>query len=105
MISSSWFPLNLSNFLFWKREFWIPLQDPNVKVRCAFITEYAVVDRIIDHLKLTFVAPKPPPSHIFEQVTLMAAHLMITGSGSLSSFSLWERVFRPNMLFGRRISR
>jgi hypothetical protein len=31
------------------------------------------VDRIIDHLKLTFVAEKPPPSHIFQQVALMAA--------------------------------
>jgi len=31
------------------------------------------VDRIIDHLKLTFVAEKPPPSQVFEQVTLMAA--------------------------------
>jgi hypothetical protein len=27
----------------------------------AFLTEYAVVDRIIDHLKLTFVAAKPQP--------------------------------------------
>jgi hypothetical protein len=39
----------------------------------AFLTEYAVVDRIIDHLKLTFVADKPPPSHVFEEVALMAA--------------------------------
>ena len=39
----------------------------------AFITEYAVVDRIIDHLKLTFVAAKPPPSHVFTEVALMAA--------------------------------
>ena len=39
----------------------------------AFITEYAVVDRIIDHLKLRFVADKPPPSHVFEQVALTAA--------------------------------
>ena len=39
----------------------------------AFITHYAAVDRIIDHLKLTFVAEKPPPSHVFEQVALMAA--------------------------------
>jgi len=39
----------------------------------AFITEYAVVDRIIDHLKLTFAAAKPPPSHVFEQVALAAA--------------------------------
>jgi hypothetical protein len=36
----------------------------------AFITEYAAVDRIIDHLKLTFVAEKPPPSHVIEQVAL-----------------------------------
>jgi hypothetical protein len=39
----------------------------------AFITEYAVVDRIMEHLKLTFVAAKPPPCHVFEQVALMAA--------------------------------
>ena len=38
----------------------------------AFITEYAVVDRIIDHLKLTFAADKPPPN-VFEQVALTAA--------------------------------
>ena len=36
-------------------------------------TEVSVVDRIIDHLKLEFVAAKPPPSHVFEQVALMAA--------------------------------
>jgi hypothetical protein len=39
----------------------------------AFITDYQAVDRIIDHLKLTFVAEKPPPSLVFEQVALMAA--------------------------------
>jgi len=39
----------------------------------AFITDYPAVDRIIDHLKLTFVAEKPPPSHVFQQVALMAA--------------------------------
>jgi len=39
----------------------------------AFITDYTAVDRIIDHLKLTFVAEKPPPAHAFEQVALMAA--------------------------------
>jgi hypothetical protein len=31
------------------------------------------VDRIIDHMKLTFVAAKPPPCHVFEQVALAAA--------------------------------
>ena len=39
----------------------------------AFITEDSVVDRIIDHLKLGFVAAKPPPSHFFTEVALMAA--------------------------------
>jgi hypothetical protein len=39
----------------------------------AFLTEYAVIDRIIRHLELTFVAEKPPPVHVFEQVALTAA--------------------------------
>ena len=30
-----------------------------------------LVDRIIDHLKLSFIAEKPP-SHVFAQVALMA---------------------------------
>jgi hypothetical protein len=32
----------------------------------AFITDYYAVDRIIDNLNLTFVAEKPPLSHVFE---------------------------------------
>jgi len=39
----------------------------------AFLTEHAVVDRIIRHLQLTFVAEKPPPAYALEQVALMAA--------------------------------
>jgi ribosomal protein S27E len=38
----------------------------------AFLTEHAVVDRIMEHLKLTFIAEKPPPAHVFEQVSLIA---------------------------------
>ncbi len=38
----------------------------------SFLTDYAVVDRIIDHLKLTFVADKPPPPHLAYQEVLMA---------------------------------
>ena len=30
----------------------------------AFLTDYAVVDRIINHLKLTFIADRPPSPHI-----------------------------------------
>jgi hypothetical protein len=39
----------------------------------AFLTAYAVVDRIIDHLKLTFVAERPPPPHVAYQEILIAA--------------------------------
>ena len=39
----------------------------------AFLTDFQVVDRIIDHLKLTFIADKPSPSRIAHQELLMAA--------------------------------
>jgi hypothetical protein len=39
----------------------------------AFLTDYAVVDRIIDHLKPTFVAERPPPHYIAYQEVLLAA--------------------------------
>ena len=54
--------------------------DPMICPRCggrmkvvAFLTEYAVVDRISRHLELTFVAERPPPVHVFEPVVLIAA--------------------------------
>jgi hypothetical protein len=37
----------------------------------ANVKRYAAVDHIIDHLKLTFVAEKPPPLHGFPEVALM----------------------------------
>jgi hypothetical protein len=62
--------------------------DPMVCPQCgrmmkviAFLADYAVVDRIIDHLKLTFVAERPPPPHIAYQEVLMAAET----SGEYSS--------------------
>jgi len=62
--------------------------DPLVCPQCggrmkiiAFITDYAVVDRIINHLKLTFVAERPPPSRVASQELLMAAE---SGSEYLS---------------------
>jgi len=39
----------------------------------AFITDFQAVDRIIDHLKLVYVAEKPPPARVFTEVALMAA--------------------------------
>ena len=79
----------------------------------TFITEYAVADWIIDHLKLRFVADKPPPSHVLEQVEprrpkrarTIFDHLIFTGKESLLSFSRFGRVFCPNMLFRRRLLR
>jgi hypothetical protein len=39
----------------------------------AFLTDYAVVDRIIEHLNLSFIAERPPPPHIAYQEVLLAA--------------------------------
>jgi hypothetical protein len=53
-----------------------PLLCPNCHGQMriiAFLTDFAVVDRIINHLKLTFVAAKPPPPRIAYQEVLMAA--------------------------------
>ena len=54
--------------------------NPLICVKCgatmkiiAFLTDYAVVDRIIDHLKLIFIAERPPPTHLTYQEVLMAA--------------------------------
>jgi hypothetical protein len=54
--------------------------DPMVCPQCgatmkviAFLTYYSVVDKIINHLKLTFVAEKPPPPQFAYQEVLMAA--------------------------------
>ncbi len=39
----------------------------------AFLKDFSVVDRIIDHLKLSFVGHRPPPPHIAYQELLRAA--------------------------------
>jgi len=39
----------------------------------AFLTEHAVVDRIIAHLKLAFVAERPPPAQASLQELLWEA--------------------------------
>jgi hypothetical protein len=39
----------------------------------AFLTDFSVVDRIINRLKLAFVADKPPPPRVAYQELLMAA--------------------------------
>jgi hypothetical protein len=53
--------------------------DPMLCPRCggqmkviSFLTDWAVVDRIINHLKLTFVADRPPPPQIAYQEVLIA---------------------------------
>jgi hypothetical protein len=56
--------------------------DPMLCPRCggtmkviSFLTDYAVVDRIIAHLNLSFSAERPPPPHIAYQEVLMAAEI------------------------------
>jgi hypothetical protein len=39
----------------------------------AFLSDFSVVDRIIDHLKLTFVAERPPAPRFASKEVLMAA--------------------------------
>jgi hypothetical protein len=38
----------------------------------AFLTDYAAADKIIDHLRLTFIIERPPPHRAYQEV-LMAA--------------------------------
>lgn len=69
----------------------------------AFLTEQAVIDRVIGHLRLTFVAEKPPPARIFEQVVMMAAgstHRGAWGEGEWpgligTRFRMIRRIIRP----------
>lgn len=56
--------------------------DPMLCPKCgaemhiiAFLTDFSVVDRIINHLKLTFVAERPPPPRIAYQKLLMDADI------------------------------
>jgi len=39
----------------------------------AFIEDHKVIDKIIGHLKLTFVAERPPPPQVAQHELLMAA--------------------------------
>jgi hypothetical protein len=38
----------------------------------AFIEDYAVIDKIIRYLKLTFATERPPPPHTKPQLTIVA---------------------------------
>lgn len=39
----------------------------------SFIEDHKVIDKIISHLKLTFMAERPPPPQSLQQELLMAA--------------------------------
>jgi len=39
----------------------------------SFIEDHDVIDKIIAHLKLTFMAERPPPPQSIQQELLMAA--------------------------------
>jgi len=38
-----------------------------------FIEDHKAIDKIIDHLKLTFMAEPPPPPQVVQQELLIAA--------------------------------
>ncbi|MEW6455113.1 MAG: hypothetical protein AB1410_00160 [Acidobacteriota bacterium] len=38
----------------------------------SFIADYSVVDKIINHLKLSFIAERPPP-HLSQQLSISAS--------------------------------
>ena len=38
----------------------------------SFIEDYKVIDKVIDHLRLTFKAERPPPPHAQPQLNLAA---------------------------------
>jgi len=53
--------------------------DPMLCSKCgglmkvvAFITDYQAIDRIIDHLKLRFIAERPPPECAFQDLLMVA---------------------------------
>lgn len=39
----------------------------------SFLEDHKVIDKIIDHLKLTFISERPPPPHDVQHELLMAA--------------------------------
>jgi len=54
--------------------------DPLICPQCgaemkliAFIEDHVVIDKIIDHLKLSFHAERPPPPQVVQQELLMTA--------------------------------
>ncbi|MCK4431598.1 MAG: acid--CoA ligase [Candidatus Aminicenantes bacterium] len=42
----------------------------------SFIDDHKVIDKIINHLKLSFMAERPPPPQIVQQELLMVAEEM-----------------------------
>jgi hypothetical protein len=53
----------------------------------AFIEEPKVIDKIIRHLKLTFIAEGPPPSHdLHRELLMVAEQLDLSALGVVLSF-------------------
>jgi len=73
----------------------------------AFLTDYGVVDRIINHLRLTFVAEeRPPPPRIAHQELFMAAKkrgewenvYLVAGCSALSAVLFFFLVLELSIL-------
>jgi hypothetical protein len=75
-LKALWIAPKALDFYRFARKIWV---DPLICPRCggrmkviAFLTDDAVVDRIIGHLKLTFVAERPPPHFVYQEVLVAA---------------------------------
>jgi len=51
----------------------IPERTRKKEGHCFHHTDYSGVDKIINHLKLSFQAERPPPPQVAQQQLLMAA--------------------------------
>ena len=67
----------------------------------AFLTDHAVVDRIIDHLRLIFVADGPPPRRAFQEYFIASAAAKPKCKIPLS---YWTGVTRTGISAIRRVS-
>jgi len=80
--------------------------DPMLCPKCggtmkiiSFLTEYAVVDRVIDHLKLTFVADRPPPPQVACQEIFLFLSAFFRGFRRFLAFAAFRCFRRGCFLF------
>jgi len=72
----------------------------------SFIEDYKVIDKIIDHLKLTFKAERPPPPGSQTQLLMAAPRILrnisnighLKGVKSILFLFFFEALFRDSQI-------